>query len=139
MPRSLTPLPPALARAAARFARWRAVKTHRRLPPRLCQQATTLARQYGVSRTAQALGMNYARLRQLTQAPATMASALTPPRSRPGFVEVLPPGPFASADECVLELERPDGTRARMRLPGGRWEDWGALAGRLWGGAPCSK
>jgi hypothetical protein len=103
------------------------------------EQATTLARQYGVSRTAQALDLNYTRLRQLIEAPSTIANALTPPRSVPGFVEVLPPGPFASAAECVLELERPDGTRARMRLPGGRWEDWGALAGRLWEAKPCSK
>ena len=137
MPKPLAPLPPALTRASSRFARWRVSRKHRRLPPQLLQQAATLARQFGVCRTAQALRLNYTRLRQLAEAPAAGESH-TAPRSGLRFVEVLQPGGCA-AGEGVVEFERVDGTRARIRFPCGHWEDGVALALRLWEAPPCSK
>ena len=137
MPRSPALIPPVLARAAARFARQRVRRTQRRLPPGLWEQAATLARQFGVSRTAQALGLNFTRLRQLAQAPAP-GGTLPASRPSPSFVEVLQPSGFAPA-QGVVEFERRDGTRARIRFPDGNWEDGVCLALRLWETNPCSK
>lgn len=137
MPRPANPLPNPLARAADRFARRRAIRTHRRLTPCLWEQATILARRFGVSKTAQALGLNYTRLRQRAQTPAS-AGPRPPRQSKPRFVEVLHANPLAHP-EGVLELERPDGARARIHLPGGRFDDWAALARSLWEAPTCSK
>jgi hypothetical protein len=137
MRRSRTCVPAALSRAAAQFNRRRVRGSGRRLPPKLWKQAVGLARQFGISRTAHALGLNYTRLKELTEPKATL-EALPTPEPVPRFVEVLGSGGLAGV-QGVLELERADGSRARLRLPGGSWDDWCALAQSLWGATPCSK
>jgi hypothetical protein len=39
----------------------------------------------------------------------------------------------------VIEFERRDGTRARIRFPEGNWEAGISLALKLWEGEACSK
>lgn len=112
-------------------------RTERRLGVGLWEEAATLARQFGVSRTAHALGLSYARLKEQAQAERT-SEALPAVGSGPRFVEVLPPSGFAPV-ECVLEWQRADGVHARLRLPGGSWDEWTALAQRLLEVGPCSK
>lgn len=137
MRRSPTSMPPALARAAIQFNRRRIRRTERRLGARLWAEAGSLARQFGVSRTAHALGLNYTRLKEQAGADPTF-EALPKAPSSPRFVEVLPPGGLGPV-ECILEWERADGVHARLRLPGGSWDEWTALAQRLLEVGPCSK
>jgi len=103
--------------------------------------AVELAREHGVSRTAQALQLEYGKLRRLMEAAHPVVrfrGAKTPAAGMrragssapPAFVELMtsPPG---GVSECVIELE---GRRGKMRI---RWKgtsppDLGGLSRALW-------
>lgn len=133
MSRTPGSMPGPLAQAAARFARYRSRRRLRRISPDLWELATSLAQRFGVSRTSQALGLNYSRLKDLakTAAGKPLGGAVLAP---PQFVEWLPQAGSAPT-ECVVEFERPDGTKARIRLQGGAAPDLPGL-GRVFLGLP---
>jgi hypothetical protein len=131
MSRAPALLPRPLSQAAARFERYRSRRRLRRIPPRLWDLAASLAQRFGVSRTSQVLGLNYSRLKELAARAPSEPPGGTP---RPQFVEWLPQAGSAPS-ECVVEFERPDGAKARIRLQGGAAPDLTGL-GRLFLGLP---
>ena len=112
MPRSMGPLPEALARSVVRFDEWRATRITKRerIPGRLWEEAAGLAAKFGVSRTALALGVGYYDLKSRVE------TAVPAGVSGPAFVELFPP---AAKPECVVEFEDVRGTKMRIRLTGG--------------------
>ena len=130
------PSKPAFARALAQvqpaLAAWRQRRKHREpIPAALWGAMATLARVHGLSRVAQALGVNYTDLQRhvVANAARPTAAAELPPA---GFVEVPVPA-WSPAPQWVLELADRDGTQLTVRLPPGDPATALALAQGLWG------
>ncbi len=110
--------PPPLRRAAARFSRWR--EKHEfgtRIPSQLWELAAELAANYGVSRTATALKLDYYSLKRRVSdlsAPATLAAT---PTDCSAFVE-LPASSFSAPGEYLIELENSQGGKMRIHCKG---------------------
>jgi len=107
-------LPDPLAEGSQRFERWRRTRTKRRIPEALWELATTLGMEYGVNRTAQALGLDYYDLKQRVEAGGQEKAGALPSAA---FVEVVASGSVAVRD-WVVELEDPRGVKMTMHLPG---------------------
>jgi hypothetical protein len=115
-----------------RFEDWRQTrKPSSPIPQALWDEAVTLAREYGVSRTAQALRLSYPSLKQRLDAALPSGPGLPPPK--PAFVEFMPQV-AAGLNECLVEWERPDQAVMRLHLNNARWPEVEALA-RLFLGA----
>ena len=89
-----------------------------RVPEQIWRQATRAATQHGVKEVSRRLGLNYQRLKQRVRV-ATVAAPL--------FVEVG--GEDAEEKElpCVVELEKSNGTRLRIRAREVAGVDWGKI------------
>jgi hypothetical protein len=104
-----------LDQLAGQFEHWRRTRSHpsERIPKRLWKQAAALARVLPYSRVAQHVRVS----------PSDLKKHLAPPRASkpatsPRFVEVPPtPAWFSATQIMEIELERPDGTRLRLRCP----------------------
>ena len=131
MRRPTPAVPTDLQQLSGRFEDWR--RTRRRklpIPEPLWAAAAELARSHGVCQTAQALRLEYKKLKQLTDGPA--GSKPVPRRRAPApatFMELAPP-PTAAA-ECVIELEGPRG-KLRIQWKGSTAPDLAALSRVLW-------
>ena len=127
-------LPAQLARGRRCFERWR--RTHKpptRLPEHLWSLAAELAREYGISRTARTLRLEYNGLKKRIECLASDdASPVTPP---PPFLELLPSG-MHSTVECTLEREDAQGVKIRIHLKGRELPDLAALSRSLWSQGP---
>ena len=130
------PSNPAFARALAQvqpaLAAWRQRRKHREpIPAALWGAMATVARVHGLSRVAQALGVNYTALQRHVVASAARPTAATdiPPA---GFVEVPVPA-WSPAPQWVLELEDRRSTKLTLRLASGDRAAALALAQGLWG------
>jgi hypothetical protein len=102
-----------LDQLAGQFEHWRQTRSHpaERIPTRLWKQAAALARVLPYSRVAQHVRVSPSDLKK-HMATAHDAKPATSPR----FVEVPPTPACPSATQAVeIELERPDGTRLRLR------------------------
>ena len=135
-------IPHSMRKVYRRFERWRSAHTARLpIPERLWAAAVELAREHGVSRTAQALRLEYGKLRRLMESasPVVKSRVVKAPaagRRRaqsmapPAFVEVMP-SPTAGLSECVIELQ---GRRGKMRIhwKGTTAPDLGGLSRALW-------
>jgi hypothetical protein len=145
MASELPDIPHNMRRLYRRFGQWRSAHTGRLpIPERLWAAATELARENGVSLTANALRLDYGRLKQRVEAavPAppgrvAEARAAAPRRARsrpqpPTFVELLAPRPGGSP-ECRVELEGPRG-RMRVEFKGVAPAELVALSRALWDG-----
>jgi len=140
MARESLDIPHSMRKVYRRFERWRSAHTARLpIPERLWAAAVELAREHGVSPTAQALHLEYGKLRRLMESASPvvksrMVKAPTARRSRPiappAFVELMP-SPTASLSECVIELQ---GRRGKMRIHwnGTTAPDLGGLSRALW-------
>jgi hypothetical protein len=124
-------VPPGLGTIYRRFQSWRKSHPGRLpIPERLWAAATQAARDYGVSRTAQILRLDYSKLkRKLESSPAEgrerkVRGPITP------FVELLPAS-VAGISECWIELEAPRG-KMRIQWKGTGTPDWGGLSRNLW-------
>ena len=125
-----SPLPAKLVRGRRCFERWR--RDHKpptRLPEHLWSLAVELAREYGLSRTARTLRLDYNGLKKRLEclAPDDASPAIPPP---PG-VELLPAG-MNSTVECTLEREDAQGVKIRIHLKGRELPDLAALGRSLW-------
>jgi len=159
MTRQSPNIPHDMQKVYRRFERWRSAHTGRLpIPARLWAAAVELAREHGVSPTAQALRLEYGKLKRLLEsaAPVTKhmpkhrvtkgsisrrytlkskkarAAGLRRTRSSapPAFLELMTP-PAAGQAECVIEVQ---GRRGKMRI---QWKrttapDLGALSRALW-------
>jgi hypothetical protein len=90
----------------------------------------TVARVHGLSRVAQALGVNYTALQRHVVASAARPAAAAD-LSPAGFVEVPVPA-WSPAPPWVLELADRDGTQLTVRLASGDPTTALALAQGLW-------
>lgn len=114
--------------AESRFKRWRQSRNRgARIPAALWRCAVDAAREYGVSKVARVLGVDYYGLKE------RMESAPEP--SEPdcvggGFLEI--PLLRSSASECVFELEDGEGVRLRVALKGAVPVELESLARTFW-------
>ncbi len=110
------------------FESWRkSRKRGTRIPEALWRAAVEAARERGASRTSQALGLDYYGLKKRLESTAELCESV--PAAEPGFVEIPL---FASASECVLEMEDAQGARLRVELKGPAAAHCEALAQALW-------
>ncbi len=119
-----------LSGVQSQFEQWR---RHRalgtRIPEALWQAAVEVGHEHGVSKTAQALGLDYYGLKKrLESSPAEGAVA---PLSGSGFVEI-PLGRPIAGSECVFELEDSQGARLRVELKGAGPSEVASLARTFW-------
>jgi hypothetical protein len=143
-------IPQDMQKVCRRFERWRSAHTGRLpIPARLWAAAVELAREHGVSPTAQALRLEYGKLKRLLVSASPLpkrlvkrrriarrqkAPAVGPRRTRssapPAFLELMT-SPALGQAECVIELQ---GRRGKMRI---QWKgttapDLGGLSRALW-------
>ena len=119
-------VPAALKEAQERFAEWRGSHAGRKaIPAALWKLASVLAAEHGVFRTAQALRLDYTKLkRQLRAVAPTAKTSSAPPTA---FVELV----ASQGCQCSIEVEGP---RGRMRI---EWKssappDLAGLSRMLW-------
>lgn len=131
MPRPTPAVPVDLQELSRRFEDWRRMRRGKLpIPEPLWAAAAALARSHGVCQTAQALRLEYKKLKQLTDREAggrPVRRRRVPAPAR--FVE-LAPLPTAAA-ECVIELEGPRG-KLRIQWKGATAPDLAGLSRVLW-------
>jgi len=133
MKRQATRPQPAPFRSARRqFDLWRSQRPRgARIPPRLWKAAVALARQHGVSKTSQALGLDYYSLQERVVGEPRQPAARA--QSAGAFVEIpLPALPVPASAPCVLELEDGQGATLRLQFSGLVAEELGALVRHVW-------
>ena len=119
-------LPQPIQHVLARIEHWRRTRAKRsRMPDDLWAEATTVAREHGVHRTAAALRVNYETLKHRVLGVAV-------PAASGGFVELrgadlIGGGPTTSG--TVVEVSDVDGARMTIRLGAGTAFDPAALVG----------
>jgi hypothetical protein len=103
-------IPIEMSKVYRRLERWRSSSTGRRpIPASLWASAADLARQHGVNRTAQALRLEYNKLKEMVDSTSPVARRRA---VKPAFVELLPASVTSSA-EATIEVEGP---RGRIRI-----------------------
>ena len=128
-------LPARLEGVRRRFERWRGTrKGHGRIPDSLWAAAALMAGRYGISRTANALGVNYQALKKHLGRTAAAASGQEA-EGEARFVELTPFSPSGPC-ECLLELEDGGGAKMRVRLQGVGMPDLAALGRSFWNRQP---
>jgi len=126
-------LPPRLEAERQRFEHWRSQREGlSRIPEPLWRSAVTLAREFGVHRTAKVLRLNYDALK--ARAGSASADEPTSPTTPATFVELVP-GTVAGAGKCVVEFDDGHGARMCVHLEHADATVLAALAGALVGGA----
>lgn len=120
------------ARVREQLNQWRQDHSGRgRIPEVLWAEATRLAREHGLNKTARLLGLDYYSLKKRLQAES--APAMDGPSSA-AFVELQATYPSA-AFECVLELQNAQGTQLKLHLRGSAAPDLTALSSVFWSSA----
>jgi hypothetical protein len=140
MARQSPDIPHSMRKVYRRFERWRSAHTARLpIPKRLWAAAVELAREHGVSPTAQALHLEYGKLKRLLESATPVAKSQrvkAPARRRlrpiapPAFMELMPT-PTAGLSECVIELQGRRG-KVRIQWKGTTAPDLGGLSRALW-------
>ena len=109
-----------MERTRRRMERWRERRTvSMPMPEKLWAAAAKLARRHGVYPTARALGLEYNKLKRLSQSVDPTHKAL----ASPAFVELIAPQP-AGVSQCRIELEGPRGGRLKIEFPAVVSADW---------------
>ena len=124
-----TNIPIALSEARRQLDHWRSQQPTKRtrLPQEFWQRAVALAREYGLNRTASALGLKYYSLKKhLDETGADEASSVKPP---PDFIALLPGPVTPSGVECMIEWAEGPNATVRMHLKGAGLSELTALAG----------
>ena len=123
---------PRLLRAASRFADWRRTHVpHSRIPKFLWTAAVKLAADFGISRTATRLRLNYYDIKKHVESKAPPSRRASVGQLSPAFVE-LPASALPTPGECLIELENPTGSKMRIHLKGPHGQDIVALSSTLW-------
>ena len=117
-----------VVRVRERFERWRRDRPGRRpLPAELWSAAVNLARQYGLSRTANALRLSSDSLKQHIQTDAAGGRKRRKPQTPARFIE-LPPWNPVTIPECSVELENARGVKIKIQLKGTAMNELPTLA-----------
>jgi hypothetical protein len=123
---SASDLPRDLARARSKFEAWRGQRqAGERIPKSMWRLAVRLARSHGVSRTSDALGVDYYSLKEQGEALAPEA-----PSARSAFIEL--PVPAVVGKQCLIEVDGSTGARMRVQLVGYDTDEIEPLARILW-------
>ena len=121
-------IPADLKEAQERFIEWRVSHAGRKpIPAALWKLASDLATEHGIFRTAQALRLDYTKLKRQTHKAAPAIKSSAPPTA---FVELTAPN-TQHACECVIEVEGPRG-RMRIEWRGSAPPDLARLGRMLW-------
>ena len=126
MTRQSPDIPHDMQKVYRRFERWRSAHMGRLpIPARLWAAAVEVAREHGVSPTAQGLRLEYGKLRRLLESASPLPKRLMKRRRQkalavglrrtrssapPAFLELMT-SPAVGPAECVIELE---GRRGKM-------------------------
>ncbi len=122
----------------AQFESWRSSRSPgTRIPARLWRAATDAGRQYGVSKTALELSLDYYALKKRVESAVEEGSACEQSPER-GFLEIPLCAP-STTPECVLELEDGRGARLRVEIKGAALAELETLARTFWSVARCSR
>ena len=134
-------IPIALSRARRQFDRWRSRQRNKRarLPKELWRQATALAREHGLNKTACALGLKYYSLKKHLDETGASAGCLTadelvPAKTKPDFIELVPGAMTPGCVECTIEWADGSGATVRMHIMGAGLSELTSLAGVFRGG-----
>jgi hypothetical protein len=127
--KQLSDIPHGLRSVYRRFQYWRNKHPQSRLPipKRLWLAAAEAARGNGVGKTAQALGLDYGKLKRLAESGTAAAATRTTP---PTFVELIG-SQGDGLSECLIELEGPQG-KMRIQWKGATNPDLAGLSRVLW-------
>jgi len=124
-------LPIKMRKVYSRFERWRRSHVGRLpIPERLWRAAAEVAAEHGVCRTAQALRLEYGKLRQLAESVGPSKRAAAPKTPQASFVELVT-SPVTGGLECLIELEGPRG-KLRIQWKGTTAPDLAGLCRSLW-------
>ena len=124
--RASVTLPIEIQEAQQEFENWRGSRSGReRIPESLWSKAVELGQRHGVWRTAQALRLDFVRLKRRAGLDGGKSSSFGT-----GFVEWIPQG--VERVECVVEMENARGGRMRIELRGAA-ADMTALTRAFWG------
>jgi hypothetical protein len=101
-----------------RFEEFRNLRPSRgRLPAGLWKEAAEAARRYGLNPIAQALRLDYNRLKKHMGATREQGKPRKPIHPAPAFVELIGPTAGATTD-CHIEVESERGAKVRLELKG---------------------
>jgi hypothetical protein len=127
-------LPAGLERLRQRLEDWRRTrKPPSRIPDRFWAAAVTMAKTYGVNRTARTLRLDYYSLKERVDGGAA-AAPVTKPVPVP-FIE-LANLPTAGPCLCRLALENADGMKMRVQLRSAAMPDLAAISRSFWDHQP---
>jgi hypothetical protein len=111
-----------------RLERWRSRRSGRsKIPPSIWAAAGQLAREHGVSRVAEVLGLEFNHLKRMSQVaePAASKRRVRPP----AFVELIAPQAMG-ARPYVIEIE---GQRGKLRIElNGTSDELASVSRALW-------
>jgi hypothetical protein len=132
-------LPARLERLQQRFEQSRRVRKARsRIPNSLWAAAVTMAKTYGVNRTARALRLDYYSLKKRIERAvvvdhgfAVVPAGLPQESAAAAFVELAPPASAVACD-CTVELENAAGAKMRVHWKGVEAPDLAALSRSFW-------
>ena len=111
--------------------RWRSSrKRGTRIPEALWRAAAEAGQEHGVSKTAQALRLDYYALKKRVESVPPERPAVAPP-SEVKFLEI-PLGVPSARPECILEFEDGQGARLRVELQGAALAELESVARSLW-------
>ena len=114
MAKSTTGLARPLADGVRRFEKWRSKRTTRRIPAELWSLAAELGGEYGLSRTARVLGVDYYALKKHLD---VCSSDQEEAEAAPAFVEILT-APGSDPSGCQVEFEAASGRKMRIQVQG---------------------
>ena len=121
-----------LSDARLQFKRWRrSRKRGTRIPEALWRAAAEAGREHGVSKTAQALGLDYYGLKKRVESGGPEERSIVEPPSELQFLEI-PLGVPSGRPECVVEFEDGEGARLRVELQGAALAELETVARALW-------
>ena len=120
-----------LSDVQSQFERWRqSRKRGTRIPEALWRAAAEAARECGVSKTSQALRLDYYGLKKRVEsAPARHSTVELPSEIK--FLEI-PLGVPSARPECVVEFDDGQGARLRVELQGAALAELETVARALW-------
>ena len=129
-------LPAGLERLRKRLERWRQTRKPRsRIPDSLWAAAVTVAKTYGVNRTARTLRLAYYSLKErVERESAATAGASALPATVP-FIELVT-SPSTGSYQCRLKLENGDGAKMRVQLRSVAMPDLAAISRSFWNSEP---
>ncbi len=127
---SKSQLPAKLSRGCRRFEKWRnSHKPRSRIPKHLWSLAVDLAREFGLSKTASTLRLDYNDLKRRVE--LLVSGTRSPVSPPPSFLELCSPEASRPV-ECTVECEDSQGGRIRIHITGGPLPDLADLCDGLW-------